>query len=107
MEVSQFVLSVLFLLSLILLGFILVYESSGSIDVILFLLVYESMMLSMFLLVIMGKENLPDDVDFVALILVSMPAVVLLFSGTFLGVIADVLLIGGSLVYISRLRTVS
>jgi len=95
MEVSRFVLSVLFLLSLILLGFILVYESSGSIDVILFLLVYESMMLSMFLLVIMGKENLPGDVDFVALLIVAMPAVVLLLSGTFLGVVAGVLLIGG------------
>ena len=82
-------------LSLILLGFILVYESSGSIDMILFLLVYESMMLSMFLLVIMGKENLPGDVDFVALLIVAMPAVVLLFSGTFLGVVAGVLLIGG------------
>jgi len=82
-------------LSLIFLALILVYESSGDNGMILFLLIYESMMLSMFLLVIMGKKNLPGDVDFVALLIVSMPAIVLLFSGTFLGVVAGVLLIGG------------
>ncbi|CAI1492701.1 membrane protein of unknown function [Thermococcus nautili] len=84
-----------FSLSLIFLALTLIYESSVGSEGVLFILIYESMMLSMFLLVIMGKENLPGDVDFVALLIVSMPAIVLLFSGTFFGVIAGVLLIGG------------
>ncbi|NJE54344.1 hypothetical protein [Thermococcus sp. 21S9] len=71
-------------LSLILLGFILVYESSVGSEGVLFLLIYESMMLSMFLLVIMGKEGLPGDIDFVALLIVAMPTVVLRLAVRFL-----------------------
>ena len=59
------------------------------------LIVSETTLFSMFLLLIGGNKKLPNDTDFVAIVIFAMPTLPLILGGNPLGVISSIMIIAG------------
>jgi len=59
------------------------------------LIVSETALFSMFLLLIGGNKKLPNDTDFVAIVIFAMPTLPLILGGNPLGIISSIMIIAG------------
>ncbi|MFA4708380.1 hypothetical protein [Pyrococcus kukulkanii] len=96
--------SLLFPFLLIFTGIYLEWDTLTKSGWMLGLIVSETALFSMFLLFIGGNKRLPNDTDFVAIIVFAMPTLPLMLGDGLRGIVAGIMIIAGLFIFYKRIQ---